>query len=299
MSSLIKQVFFVFTVMAITLLSCGCSSDSDGSGDSEDTIPILPPTSAVLGSATVQNGLKAAHALFNVQDFVVVSATSSASVKAAMSPMQTPVPPGTELVCDFGGTVAVSGDISETSYDISLTFTDCEMELGTIFLSGTIREIALFPDGYTLTYLKDIYMTDVFIQMGIENSKVYAGSQLEVRDILSASATVELSIQSETSGEVERLENLVMKLEQSLSGDTLCYAAGDVYVDNNLTFYLQINAAYDPVCSDPFTLDTLGTTLISGSMELIGSDGNVDMNVTSDNNITINGIDGTAIFTVN
>jgi len=62
---------------------------------------------------------------------------------------------------------------------------------------------------------------------------------------------------------------------------------------------LKISTEYDPLCSDAFTLDTLGSTLISGSMELIGSDGNVSMHVTSDNNVTIEGIDGAVIFTVN
>lgn len=299
MSSYMKQAFYVFAVTVMTLLSSGCSSSDDGDSGGGDTTPTLPPTSAVLGSATAQNGLIAAQALFNVQSFVVTAPARSSAMQTAMSPLRTPIPQGTILYCDYGGTVAVSGDISETSYDMSLTFTDCEMELGTIFKSGTIREMALFPDGYTITYLRDIYMTDVFMQIDGVNSKVYAGSQVEVRDILSDSATVELSMQTETAGEIERLEKLVMKLELSSSGDSLCYASGDVYVDNNLTYYLQISTGYDPLCNDAFTLDSLQTTLVSGSMELVGSDGNVSMHVTSDNNITIEGIDGTVIFSVN
>jgi len=285
-----KQAFYVFAVTVMTLLSSGCSSsDSDSGGG--DTTPTL--------SATAQNGLNAAQALFNVQDYVVAAPARSSALQAAMSPLLAPIPQGTILNCDYGGTVAVSGDISETSYDMTLSFTYCEMEPGIVFQSGTVREIALFPDGYTITYLRDIYMTDVFMQIDGVNSKVYAGSQVEVRDILFDTATVELSMQTETAGEIERLENLVMKLELSSSGDSLCYAAGDVYVDNNLSYYLQISTGYDPLCNDAFTLDTLGTTLVSGSMELVGSDGNVSMHVTSDDNITIDGIDGTVIFTVN
>jgi len=306
MSSYLKQAFYVFAVTVMMLLSSGCSSSSDGDsggGDSsvDDTIPTLPPTSAVLGSATAQNGLVAAQALYNVQSYVKAAAARSSALQAAMSPMQTPIPPGTILNCDYGGTVAVSGDINETAYDVTLSFIDCEMELGTVFQSGTIREVALFQDASWVvpTYLKDIYMIDVFMQIGGMNSKVFAGSQGELRDILSDSSTVELSMQTETAGEIERLEDLVMKLGFSSSGDSLCYAAGDVYVDNNLSYYLKISTGYDPLCIDAFTLDSLQTTLVSGSMELVGSDGNVSMHVTSENNITIEGIDGTAIFTVN
>jgi len=299
-----KQVFYVFAVTVTILLSSGCSSDSNsGSGD---TTPTLPPTSAVLGSATAQNGLNAAQALFNVQGYVVGSPARSSAMQAAISPLQAPMPADTVEGCPYGGTVAGSGVYSETSYDVTLTFTDCEMEPGTIFKSGTIREIAHFQDlsWQVLTYLKDIYMTDVFMQIDGVNSKVFAGSQVEIRDILYgdfdiSSATVELSIQTETAGKIERLEDLVMKVELSSSGDSLCYAAGDVYVDNNLTSYLQISTEYDPLCNDAFTLDSLQTTLVSGSMELVGSDGNVSMHVTSDNNITIEGIDGTVIFSVN
>jgi len=301
-----KQAFYVFAVTVMTLLSSGCSSSDDGDSGGGDTTPTLPPTSAVLGSATAQNGLIAAQALFNVQGFVEVSAAQSAPIKVAMSPMQTPVPPDTVWDCVNGGTAVVSGDFSETSFDTLWTYTDCQLELdGPIIQSGTIRKIAYFQDAsWELpTYLKDIYMTDVFIQMGTENSKVFAGSFVELRDILYSdidisSATVELSMQTETAGEIERLEKLVMKLALSSSGDSLCYAAGDVYVDNNLTYYLQISTGYDPLCNDAFTLDSLQTTLVSGSMELVGSDGNVSMHVTSENNITIEGIDGSMIFSV-
>jgi hypothetical protein len=299
MSGYMKQAIYVLTVTVMMLLSSGCSSSDDGDSGGGDTTPTLPPTNAVLGSATAQNGLIAAQALFNVQSFAVASPARSSTLQAAMSPLLAPIPQGTVLNCDYGGTVSVSGDISDTSYDMTLSFTDCEMELGTVFKSGTIREMALFPDGYTITYLRDIYMTDVFMQIDGVNTKVFAGSQLEVRDILFDTATVELSMQTETAGEIERLDDLVMKLEQSVSGDSLCYAAGDVYVDSNLSYYLKISTEYDPLCTDAFTLDTLGTTLVSGSMELIGSDGNVSMHVTSDDNITIEGIDGTVIFTVN
>ncbi|MGB5966495.1 MAG: hypothetical protein WBF77_06835 [Sulfurimonadaceae bacterium] len=296
MYRIMKQSFYVLTVTTILLFS-GCSSDS-GDTVSGDSTPSLPPTNAVLGSATAQNGLKAALALFNVQDFVVASGpeAKSGALQAAVSPVQAPISPET-VACPIAGTVTVSGDISETSYDMTMRFSDCQMEPGgPIFLSGTLREIARFPNGFDITYIKDIYMTDVLVHIDSVNTKIYAGSQVEIRDITYNSATIELSMQSETSGEIERLENLVMKIAQD-GDELLCYAAGDVYVDNNLSHYLQINTEYDPLCNGAFTLDGLGT-LISGSMELIGSDGNVSMNVTSDNNITIEGTDGTVTFTV-
>jgi len=216
-----KQAFYVFAVTVMMLLSSGCSSSSDGDSVG-DTTPTLPPTSAVLGSATAQNGLIAAQALFNVQSFAVASPARSTTLQTAMSPLLAPIPQGTVLYCDYGGTVAVSGDISDTSYDMTLSFTDCEMELGTVFQSGTIREKALFPDGYTTTYLRDIYMTDVFMQIDGVNTKVYAGSKVEIRDILFDTATVELSMQTETAGKIERLENLVMKLQHQWRFVMLC-----------------------------------------------------------------------------
>ena len=186
----------------------------------------------------------------------------------------------------------VKGDISDTSSSLYATFYDCQLSFdGPVQNSGTLKEETTYAyqNYYYPDYVHDTYMTDIVMTDGGTVLTASAGTQIEWFYLNTTTPMTQISTQSETGGEVDRIENLVIKFD--LSAHSFCFASGKVYLHNDLTRYLMIDQEYDPYCSYPFVSDLSGN-LTSGSMAFIGTDGNATLEVTSDNNITIYGSDG-------
>jgi len=305
-------LYLVGVVSALVFTGCG----GGGGGGETSSVPTLPTVSAVEANATAENGLKALNSLIYgtsagipIPPVTVATADTSTKTASSFDPVRFmldytdeaqkaftggTVTPSSTLYqqCTYGGTISI--DIHSntlTHKDATFIFDNCAEFEGTS--NGNMRIMADSPDGFstTLTYMKILFETNFTISSST-TMMIYAGSYIEtyfttfVFDGPSSGSTTS-SAQWTVDSETGRYDNLTSKFNDDggYGAHDECYKMGRMYIDN-LTYYLDINSSYDPNCNDPFTWQNY--ILTSGSMQLIGADSKViDVNVTSDNNISI------------
>ncbi|MEA3370134.1 MAG: hypothetical protein U9Q40_02215 [Campylobacterota bacterium] len=305
-----KLINSVLALSAIVILTgCGGSS-GDGDSPSSTTLPVV---NAVEAEATVANGEEATEVVTEMGDVTEMGSLLAVEDegKAAsfdklefISLQQNIV---TDILskeavalnqainesdtCDNGGTYSYVGSQTETAYNMTTTFNNCDM-YGTL-MNGSMS-IAMTGTNYGETVAStDIKITSDY-SVTVDSSlavKLYAGSYFNVKytgyaDDDNFEGTLKSSLWFESSGIKARYDDL--EVDFSVNGAAYevrnCYKAGRVYI-NNITEYLDIDTEYDPNCDFSFVND--GTGLVSGSLEYTFSSGQkIHAEVTSTDEIT-------------
>ena len=161
-------------------------------------------------------------------------------------------------------------------------------------MNGKIHVLAAIDgDAFTGTIVDRTFTVDTAVSAFYDTQMAIAiGSSIKA-DLTSNSATyqagtVTSSVQWSSGGSEARYDDLrvAFTADGEASLQTQCLHSGRIYI-GDLGSFLQVNAGYDPECTDPFTVDS--GALVSGSTQLTGADGTVEVEVTSDNRITVTG----------
>ncbi len=307
----------VLALSAFVVLT-GCGSSSGGEdGTSSATLPAVNAVEAVvsvangdeatevvteMGDATEVGSLLAVEdegkvASFDKLEFISlqqkiltdVLSEETVALNEAINQSET---------CENGGTYSYIGSSTETAYNMTTTFINCDM--GGILMDGSMS-IAMIGTNYGATVAStDIKITSDY-SVTVDSSiavKLYAGSYFNVVytgyvDDYNFEGTLKSSLWFESSGIEARYDDL--EVDFSLNGNTLevrnCYKAGRIYI-NNITEYLDIDETYDPECHDPFI--DYGSGLESGSLEYTFSSGEkIHVEITPYDVITSTVISGT------
>lgn len=306
--------FVVFTAGMMFFSGCG----GGGGGSSSSTT--LPTVNAVQAAPTAENGEKAVNVLINgsvAEDLSLLSVSEEKSVsfdpvKFTLQQNNILKKIGSETYalneaitysydCYDSGTMSITGDVSETHYDITATFNNC-VEYGTT-MNGKMRMIANATNsGDTLTDTAISFPTDFTYSYSGESLKFHSGSSIattytsygydDYTGYYYATGRTQSSLQWEYGSFKERYDNLEIVFSYDDSTETYIddYKGGRIYIDN-LTAYLDIDS-----CPVPFK--TVYYTLTEGHVLLSGTGGTVDILVTNDNEITVTGTDGSRTITV-
>lgn len=318
--SVSKNAIGVMSICAAVLMG-GCGgSGSDGSAG-------LPTLDVPAAEADVTSGTEAATMLVG-SDYtsgIGIFSVSSASAKKfnpvsyikrqltthnGISPFSTGIQPTVSQDfsenCYVGGSVTYSASVNDagTGGSATVTYDQCSDGYGVV--DGTI-EMAVTGTGldgydYALKTSNLLFATDFMLTSNGSTTTIHQGTYVDdtytTFDLNNAhyTGTETSSLWIDYDSEYHyRYDDMTVRYdndEYTNGTRSSCYQSGRIYV-GNLTAYLDINAAYDPDCNDPFYWDDAYTyPLRSGSMELLGSNGSkvlvkadpnsYDLNVTAE-----------------
>lgn len=253
-------------VIAGMALLGGCGTTSDP----ELAAPSTPPA-----EATSANGAEAVVTLLEGMNAVVEIADVLSRADYFSSSIE----------CLNGGSVNLYDRTVtlDAEADLKAQFVECRE--GDVTLNGTLHVVAkLSGDEFTAAVIDTVFLRESIYADDVEIAVI---SNIHAK-FSGSSGTTTSSMQWSRSGETHQYNNLrvAFEINEAASEKTQCLREGRIYIDN-LNASMEINAGYDPYCTDPFTVQS--GVLVSGSAELNASDGTVDIEVTGSNEITVTG----------